>query len=65
METKPYGMQGHMNFLFFSQHFPALVVGSKFVSFHLVIIFANASVINIHIFASFYICNTCFYYTTS
>ena len=65
MEAKQYSMKCQMNLLFFSQHFPALIVGPKFVSFHLVIIFANANVINIHVFVSFNICNTCFYYSTS
>ena len=65
METKQYSMKCQMNLLFFSQHFPALIVGPKFVSFHLVIIFASANVINIHVFVSFSICNTCFYYSTS
>ena len=63
--TKQHGMKCQMNLLFFSQHFPALIVGPKFVSFHLVIIFANANVINIHVFVSFNIYNTCFYYSTS
>ena len=43
MEAKQYSMKCQMNLLFFSQHFPALIVGPKFVSFHLVIIFASAN----------------------